>query len=165
MPKKPRRPPVSTENRFKKTVADMGPAERWQHTGRTLEYTEQAGVLAARATEEHVLDRLKWLRIIDAAEWEAGLKLQEDYADARLSGRTGASYSGMRGEAVHGEFMRNTAQEAAYQRWRRAVRALPPSMQDCVIHTACAGMYPAPLQLAAVKCGLRKLAHHYGIPT
>lgn len=161
MPRKTRRPPVATDKRFARHTSDIGTPERWQHSGRVFEPTEIAGIVAVRATEEHVLDRLLLRRLIGLGAHAAGLRLQEDYACAGLGGRVAASYSGVRGGG-HAEFTRSPSQEAAYQRWRRAVEALAGRARICVMRTACEGSYPAPAGWTVLKSGLEILARHYG---
>lgn len=142
----------------------MGPPERWQHTGCTLELTEQAGLLAARVLGEHVLDKLLLLRLINPTQQAAGLKLADDYVCAGLQARLGASYSGMRSEGGGvTQFVRNAGQEKAYRRWLGGVKALKGATQDCVISVCCAGLYPAPLKLKLLQDGLQHLARHYGL--
>ena len=164
MPRKPRRPPVSRDKRFKRpSASDSGPPERWQHSPRTIEFTETAGVFAVRAVHQHVLDRL--VPLIGEAAREAGLKLHEDYHIARIEERVSASLSPVRG--VKGDpqqrFMRTAGQEAAYARWRSALLCMPLEMRDIVIHVACVGQVPSIMQLARLKHGLVKLAKHYGM--
>lgn len=164
MAKKTRRSPVSTDKRFKKTPADNGPTERWQHGARTLEYTEEAGVFAARALDDHVLDRLFMLRQIDASMREAGLRLFADYTGACIAARVGAAYSGLRSDHYSGGFERNEVEEKAYRRWRDALAVLRTDMRALMIQTACDGLYPAPIDLMRVQKALRQLALHYRIP-
>jgi hypothetical protein len=42
-----RRPPTASDKRFKnpRETTDTGPRERWQHSGRVLEFTEKAGIM------------------------------------------------------------------------------------------------------------------------
>ena len=60
MASRSRRDLVSTDERLRKIAGggDHGTPERWQHSGRALEVTDRAGILAAQATEEHILDIL-----------------------------------------------------------------------------------------------------------
>lgn len=166
MAKKSRRAPVSRDKRFKKNNAsDFGPNERWQHGGHQLEFTETAGIFALRATEEHVLDRLLFMKIIETAEHEAGLKLHQDYHLAGIESRLTASYASVRITVRDAEarLQRNDAEETAYQRWRGALSAIPSSMRDTIIHVACIGMLPTIAQLGKLKSGLFMLARHYGL--
>ncbi|HVY12544.1 MAG TPA: DUF6456 domain-containing protein [Alphaproteobacteria bacterium] len=167
MPKKPRRPPVSRDKRFKKQShgPDFGPAERWQHSARIMEFTENAGVFAARAQHQHVLDRLVALRFIDAPQREAGLKLHSAGHTARIMESVSASLSAVRMGAGDPErrLQRNAAQEAAYASFRRALAAVPAEARDVVIHVACLDCWPGVEQLARLKDGLASLAKHYGI--
>ncbi len=78
MPSKSRRRPVSTDRRFRKqpNAADHGPPERWQHSGRLLEITERRGVLAARVTEEHVIDILLLRGVLSKTQGTAAIKFK-----------------------------------------------------------------------------------------
>jgi hypothetical protein len=163
--RRPFRYPVSTDKRFKRRVAESGTAERWQHSGRVFEYTENAGVFVARATEEHVLDRLFLLKIIDEKAHEAGLRLHQDYCVARIEARATAHYESVGGNAPDPEkrLERSEMQEAAYRRWRRALSVFKAVEQDALIHVACAGCFPTLTQAARLAPALQKLARFYGI--
>lgn len=168
MPSRPRRPPVRSDRRFRKRSAapDYGPKERWQHSGRVLELTERAGVLAARATEEHIVDILLLRGVIDAPQREAALKFKLDYQRAALSAHVTGSYSLTR----HGrdffryERERNDLEEAAYQRWRNAIRELGLALSGVMIAVVCHDLSPTPCDIAALQKGLEKLVKWYGLP-
>lgn len=165
--RKSRRRPVSSDKRFKKIreLADTGPRERWQHSGRVLEFTEKAGTLAVRATEEHVIDIMVERRMLDDKQRLAALRFKRDYQHAGLAPHVTGSYTPMRcGEDYfYHERIRTDAQEAAYQRWRNAVRELGLAHSDAVISTACHDLAPAPCAMAALQKGLEILAAWYGI--
>ncbi|NDE91309.1 MAG: hypothetical protein EB059_09290, partial [Alphaproteobacteria bacterium] len=152
--------------RFKQRCAsDFGTDERWQHSGRTLEYTEIAGIFAARASEEHILDHLVLMKLLDESARAAGLKLHHDYHVAQIEGRVVASYVSVRSAPGDAEarLMRSDVQEAAYMRWRNALRAVPAAMRDIVIHVCCIGHAPRVMQLVKLKEGLFQLARFYGL--
>lgn len=167
MPRKTskRRPPVRNDKRVKKYQgADMGPMERWQHTGRILEYTDIAGVMAARASEEHVLDKLVLFKLLDEIMRDAGLRLKEDYMMARMEEHISASYAGPRTSGTRdpeNRFLRNDVEEAAYTRWRSAVKSVAQPFRNSVIHVCCMGGLPRVQELAKLKAGLRELAQFY----
>jgi len=165
MARKRRRAPVSSDKRFKKYAADSGPMERWQHSGRVLEHTEIAGVFVARATESHALDHLLQARSISPEEHEAGMRFHSDFVLARIEDRVAVSFSSARGSKgdPHGKLERNHAQEAAYYRWRRALAAVHPVLQDSLIHVACIANAPSPAQLLRCRLALEKLVKFYGI--
>lgn len=166
MARKIRRSPVSRDKRFKqRNTSDFGTSERWQHSGRTLEYTETAGIFAVRASEEHILDKLVLMKVVDEVGRDAGLKLHQDYHIARIETRLTSSYSTIRNAPGDAEarFLRSDAAEAAYQRWRNALRALPPTLRDVIIHVTCVGYAPSMMQLICLKDGLYKLAKYYGL--
>lgn len=166
MVKRIRRSPVSRDKRFKqRNASDYGTAERWQHSGRTLEYTDTAGVFAVRVSEPHLLDELVVMKLIDEAARDAGLKLHHDYHMAGIEARVTASYTTTRGSKADAEarLCRNDMQEAAYQRWRNALRAITIAQRDIVIHVACLGHAPSMMQLMNLKEGLVQLARFYGL--
>lgn len=143
--------------------ADRGPAERWQHSGRLLELTEQAGVLAARTLEEHPLDRLLLRRIIDVRGREAGLRLKAAYQAAHLDNRIIASYNVARGMNAGGfqAYERNDAEEAAYGRWRRALQAVGSAHGNVVLDVCCHDRLPSATALPALRHGLARLVDWY----
>jgi hypothetical protein len=164
-PKKSKRAPASTDKRFRKISigGDHGTPERWQHSGRTLELTDRAGILACRATEEHILDVLALRRLLDSLQVQAALRFKADYHAASLSAHVTGSYSGASNarDFFHGEYERSDAQEAAYKRWRNAVRELGMHTSTAVIATVCHDAPPAPRDLPALQDGLHKLAAIY----
>jgi hypothetical protein len=165
MAKKRRRAPVASDKRFKRVPADGGPPERWQHSGRTIEYTDQAGIFVARASEEHMLDTLLLLRVITEREREAGLKLCDDYVQAKIEERVTASYNSVRTQRSDAEsrITRNEMQEAAYTRWRKALAGVEARAQNALIHVCCCGHPPNTAQFAFFKLGLDRLCAYYGI--
>jgi len=168
MPKR-RRQPVASDRRFRRSKAsgpDHGTFERWQHSGRTLELTEQAGVLAARATEEHIIDRLVLRRLLSPSAREAAFKFKLDYQraalEARLTGRYNPASSAR--DFFAGIYERSDFEEAAYQRWRNAVRELGIRLAGLVISVVCHDILPRPGDLAQLQKGLEKLVDWYGLP-
>ncbi|MBI1274192.1 MAG: hypothetical protein GC131_08955 [Alphaproteobacteria bacterium] len=145
--------------------ADHGPAERWQHSGRAFEYTEHAGVLAARALEENILDRLALSCLITDEQCEAGLRLRADYLGARLEARQIGCYNPARSinNGHDGGYERNEAEEAAYRRWRHAVRAIGIIDSDTIVTVCCHDRAPCAHQLPALLRGLERLLKWYGL--
>lgn len=145
---------------------DTGPQERWQHSGRLVELTDQAGVCVARSSEESVLDVLLLKGQITVRQKEAALRLRADYLRADMGAHLVSSYSPVR--FSHGYYCgiddRSDAQEVAYQNWRRAVSAVGALYADRVIDVACEDMMPDDQQILIVQIGLYKLAKWYGIP-
>ncbi|HUY68241.1 MAG TPA: DUF6456 domain-containing protein [Alphaproteobacteria bacterium] len=171
MPKsrlKARRSPVSTDRRFKKAnaFADHGTRERWQHSGRTLETTERAGVLAARASEEHVVDVLVLRGILRPGQRAAALKFKGDYQRAAIEGRLTGCYDATRaiGDHLYRGRERSDFEEAAYRRWRNAVRALGQLLSGTVISIVCHDRAPGPRDVPRLTSGLDRLADWYGLP-
>jgi hypothetical protein len=130
-----------------------------------LELTDRAGIVAARATEEHILDVLALRRLLNTVQVEAGMRLKADYHSAAIAARVSASYSGMSNarDFFRGEHERNDHEEAAYRRWKNAVRELGMRTSAAVITTVCYDEAPAPRDLPALQEGLEKLAIWYKI--
>lgn len=162
-----RRRPVATDRRFRKNrdISDYGPAERWQHSGRVLEPTERPGAFAARATEEHVVDILVMRGVLDGVQRAAALKFKLDYQRAGLAAHVTGSYSPIRAapDNFRVERERSDFEEAAYRRWRNAVRELGLERSDLVISIICHDIFPAVQDLPPLQRGLDKLAVWYGL--
>lgn len=145
-------------------VADHGPAERWQHGTRSLEVTDAAGVLAARVLEEHGLDRLVLRGVIDTALRDGGLRLRADYQAAHLEQRLTAQYQPSGGSGGgYRPYERSDAEEAAYQRWRLAVRAVGIMDSKIVLAVCCHDQMPTSSCLGNLQRGLKRLAGFYGL--
>ena len=156
---------ASTNKKLRRLCAnaDHGTPERWQHSGFTLEFTDRAGVLAARATEEHILDILGLKLILSALQIEAGLKFKADYHAAAIAPHVTSSYSGASSarDFFRAEHERSPAEEAAYVRWRAAVGELGLRYSEAVIATVCHDAPPEPRDIPALQEGLQKLASWY----
>ncbi|MDR3425335.1 MAG: DUF6456 domain-containing protein [Alphaproteobacteria bacterium] len=165
MASRSRRAPVSSDKRFRKISSggDHGTPERWQHSGRALELTDSAGVLAARATEEHILDVLAMKRLLSQLQVEAGLRLKADYHAAAIAAHVTGSYSGAARarDFFYAAPERTDAQEAAYRRWKKAVCELGQPYSHAVIATVCHDEAPLPRDLPALQDGLEKLVAWY----
>ncbi len=151
--------------RTPKAGIDTGPRERWQHSGRLLKATECPGVVVACVMDEHVLDFLNARRLVSDEQRTAGLRLAADYRGAGLAARVGGSYSPLRGafNPFDGDD-RTDAQEAAYQRWCKAVQAVPVAGRDRVISVACENQMPLLRTLPILTDGLAALVRWYGLP-
>jgi hypothetical protein len=167
MPTRSRRRPVSTDKRLRKNRGggDHGTPERWQHSGRTFEPTDHAGVLAARAMEEHILDILGLKLLLTALQIEAGMKFKADYHAAAIDARVTGSYSGAPSarDFFRGEHERSDAEESAYRRWKDAVRELGLHDGPAVISTVCHDTPPLHRELPKLQEGLDKLIAWYRI--
>ena len=167
MPVKFRRRTAATDKRFKKknNCGDYGPPERWQHSGRLLERTESPGILAARATEEHVLDVLALRGLIDVSQSDAALRLKQDFQRAGLAVNTISRYNPESGggDIYRGKRDRTDAEEAAYQRWRNAVRDMGLAFSEAVVATVCHDEMPAPANVPLLQKGLEHLVDWYGM--
>ena len=173
---KSRRRPVSTDRRYTQShiedipdsffVSDCGPSERWQHSGRLLEYTDRAGVLASRAMEECVLDTLLLQGHLNARMLTAALRLRRDFIRADLSARLVGSYNPARVATSYYEGCddRSPIEEEAYARWRAAVIAIGEMFNDIVVTVACHDIAPVEAQLLPLQMGLTRLAGFYKIP-
>jgi hypothetical protein len=164
---KSRRRPVSTDKRFRRNLnlSDTGPKERWQHSGRTLELTEVAGILAARATEEHIVDGLMMRGVLTETQRAAALRFKQDYQYAGLAAHVTGSYSVMprSDDFFRGGRDRTDAEERAYRRWRNAVKELGLSFSGAVISVTCQDMQPAINEITRLQKGLEILADWYGM--
>lgn len=163
-----RRPPVSRDRRFRQpqSMADHGTPERWQHGARLLAITERAGVLAARAATENVLDILLERGWITDRQQEAALLLRLDYHRAGLAARVSGSYSQTRQNfnLYSGWDERSEAEEIAYQRWRRAIQNLPMAIRQLAITVICHDEMPQLLQVPQLRDAMDCLAKKYGVP-
>ena len=162
-----RRRPVASDKRFRHEAprTDYGTPERWQHSGRTLELTDRAGILAARATEEHVLDSLVLCGLLDDSQRAAGLKLRLDYQRAALAAPVTSQYSPVGGRAAGMQpgRERNELEEMAYRRWRHALKELGIVLARPVLVTVCHDEWPQPGEIRLLQQGLEKLAKIYGL--
>lgn len=162
-----RRSPVASDKRFRKnpTGADHGTPERWQHAGRALQATERAGVIAAKVSEEHILDVLVLKNIIDTRCLDAALRFKNDYHMAAIASRVTGSYSGMANmrDFFNAVRERSEGEEAAYRRWRGALAWLSPRQGAVVVATTCHDMPPTSRDIAELQDGLAALAKGYGI--
>lgn len=164
---KSRRRPVSTDKRFrKKNSADYGPPERWQHSGRVMHMTERAGILAARVTEEHVIDTMVLRGLLDRSQSDAAFRLKQDFQRAGLAVNTTSRYTPERGapDYFRGMRERSDAEEAAYQRWRNAVREMGLGLSCAVIATVCHDDTPTPGDVPLLQQGLDRLVDWYKLP-
>ncbi len=160
-----RREPVASDRRFRsnRVVADYGPDERWQHSRRALELTERAGIMAARATEEHLLDALVMRGVITCVQREAALRLKLDFRRAGLEERLIGSYNPSRTTfSPFGSWNERTdAEEAAYRRWRNALCAMGKDDCDPVMTIVCYDVMPDAQAINRVCAGLQKLVKWY----
>jgi hypothetical protein len=168
MPVKSRRQPVASDRRFRKqnSLSDYGTPERWQHTGRILVLTEKAGILAAQATEEHIVDIMVTRGLLTASQSEAAFKFKSDFHRANLGVRVTSRYSpaGSSKDFFRPAPERTDLEEAAYQRWRNAVRELGLGLSNIVITTVCHDKLPMPRNIAMLQEGLEKLVDWYRLP-
>lgn len=177
---KPYRPRISSDRRFKENsllpslddilpenfIPDCGPAERWQHAGRTFEPTAPAGAIAARVVEECVLDILLLQEQISPRQLRAALRFKADFLDADLAAHVSGAYNPARvSQSLYvGLYDRTDAQEAAYQRWRGAVKEMGELLCDCVISVVCHDAPPCPSHILPLQMGLIRLAGYYNLP-
>ncbi|MFA4995423.1 MAG: DUF6456 domain-containing protein [Bdellovibrionales bacterium] len=161
----PRRRAAVTNKKLRKLCygADHGTPERWQHSGCTFEITDRAGVLAARATEENILDVLGLKLLLTALQIEAGLKFKADYQAAAIAARVTGSYTGMSNarDFFRVEHERSEKEEAAYTRWRAAVNEMGLNIGAAVISTVCYDAPPKPRDVPLLQAGLEKLTAWY----
>jgi hypothetical protein len=85
--------------------------------------------------------------------------------DAGIEDRVIASYAPRAGgRGGDGGRVRHEREEAAYQRWRRALEAVPSRWRDTLIHVACIGHPPSLTQYPGIKGALGVLVRFYGLP-
>lgn len=161
-----RRQPVSSDKRLRRNrdnPSDYGPRERWQHSGRAVTLTERAGILAARATEEHILDVLELRGFLTERQRDAALAFKLDFQQASLSEHVTSAYNPVRVDQspMPGPRDRTEAEEAAYRRWRAAAQSLGARHSGVVLATACYDLSPAPAQITLLREGLEMLARWY----
>lgn len=149
------------------SCADFGTPERWQHSAREWVGTTQPGVLAAKALEECALDH--WLRAGAIAESEhaAGLRLREDYQQARLSLLVQRAYDGVRAPSPGAHWSspaerRTALGENSLQAWRKAVRAVGMRASVVLIAVCCEDAAIAWHRRSELRQALRLLEAHYG---
>lgn len=145
---------------------DSGSPERWQHGGHELVLTGPEGSVALRALQECALDRWLALGAITAPEHEAGLALRRDYVVGRVSLYAQRSYDGVRGPTPGAAWQspgerRGDVAEAAYQRWRAAIRAVGLRAGQVLIAVCCEDGVLAWSQRESLRAGLQALIVHY----
>ncbi|MGE4352402.1 MAG: DUF6456 domain-containing protein [Bdellovibrionales bacterium] len=179
---KQRRRPVSTDRRLKQNrslsgygeqdfIPDHGPAERWQHAGRTWAAFGQADghtrALTARVVEESVLDILHLQGQITRQHLEAALRFKADFVAADLGAHLVAAYHPVHGGRdffSSGSHDRSDGQEKAYRRWRGAMVEMGDLLNDCVVDVVCHDIPPSQRYLLLLQMGLIKLSKYYKIP-
>lgn len=165
---KSRRRPVLSDRRFRQqsSLNDYGTPERWQHSGCVLRLTEQAGVLAMQATEEHIIDIMVLRGLLTPSQSEAAFKFKLDYQMAHMNTCVTSRYSpvGSSKDFFRPSPERTDCEEAAYQRWRNAVRELGLGPSNIVITVVCHDKLPMPRNITILKEGLEKLVNWYRLP-
>lgn len=149
-------------NKYQKTEADWGTAERWQHAGRLLAVTEKGGVPAARVLEEHPLDVLVQAGDLAEALSLAAWRFKRDFLAARLEAHLAASYAPRTGGSFFaGQCERTEAEEEAYTRWRLAMRAMGAPYHNVVLTAVCHDKTPPKAVIPYVRVGLERLDKWY----
>lgn len=143
-------------------LPDYGPAERWQHSIRTLHVDAETQQVAARALEECVLDTLKVAGLISGAMHTAGMKLRRDYTRAHIAPRQAARYQPGTGEKVqYREFTRSASEEEAYTEWREALLGAGVHSGDILVNVCCIGWLPTPADMQKLRDALQQLYRYY----
>lgn len=153
------------KNHKAKLFSDHGTQERWVHSGRVFEPTQEAGVLTARALEEHILDRLYLTGFISKMQLDAAMRFKRDYDAAGMGAHLTGSYSPIRNafSVYSGWDERSDDEEKAYQRWRNAMRFLKGHLGDLVVSVVCYEQLPSAKEAHFVRCGLKVLVKIYGL--
>ena len=148
-------------------VADHGTEERWQHGGCLLILTETAGVLAARVNVECVLDRWIARGAISEEEYEAGLRLRQDYQMGQVPHRVSRVYTGLRpdSQASWGSAAerRCPRAELAYRHWREAVIGVGRKYRALLIAVCCEDASLPWAARAELREALQALEEYYRI--
>ncbi|MGE0109117.1 MAG: DUF6456 domain-containing protein [Bdellovibrionales bacterium] len=154
-----------TEKIILSRYVDHGTAERWQHAGRVLEPTQEAGVLAVRALEEHFLDRLYLAGFISKNQLDAAMRFKRDYYAAGMNARLSASYAPVRASfsLYNGWDERSDAEEEAYARWRQAMRFLQGHLGNLLVSAICYEEVPSCKEALLLRSGLKVLVKIYGL--
>lgn len=157
---------VAHNRRPQESIADYGTAERWQHSRRELVLTENAGIYAMRAGDECALDRWLGAGVITADEHEAGMKLRRDYHHGRVAQLAQRVYDGVRaptpGAGWHSRAeLRDDVSEAAYRRWRTAIRAMGMRLSPLLIAVCCEDGALAWSRRGELRFALQQLHKHY----
>ncbi len=148
------------------SFADLGTAERWQHSRREMVLTERAGILAARALEECALDRWLAAGAITEDEHEAGLRLRTDYLRGQVTLRASRIYDGVRAPTPRASWTspaerRDGASEAAYRHWREAIRATGQRASLVLIAVCCEDGALSWQRRSELRLALQALIRHY----
>lgn len=147
--------------------ADYPTAERWQHSRRQLVVLEQGHVLAVRSEDECMLDRWLGAGAISADEHAAGIRLRSDYHQGRVPMLAHQVYEGTRSATLGGwqspGESRSNGAEAAYRRWRHAIRAVGQRAASLLIGVCCEDGALAWTRRDELRAGLQKLQQHYSI--
>ncbi|MCL2469815.1 MAG: hypothetical protein FWF24_06270 [Alphaproteobacteria bacterium] len=160
------RRPVSSDLRFRRGESLDGsfpPPERWQHTGRVLASDDKGRHLVMRVLEECALDHLHLRGHITDTHKETGLKLRYDFVCAGLPPHVVRNYAAQSTGRFpyRPQHERTAPQEAAYERWRRAVCAVDLFFTDTVVSACCYDIVPCPAHLVLLQAGLIQLGRWY----
>lgn len=163
-----RRPPKPADKRqnVRSSSGNHGSSERWQHSGRVFEMTDNAGIWAARAIDADILDRLVMMNVIAPRHRDAALRFRADFHAAGMSAHVTGSYNPARSSfSVFGGWDERTdAEESAYRRWRRALQAMGSMFSDYVVSIVCYDETPSAEKLVLITAGLIKLSRWYATP-
>lgn len=155
---------VSSDKRFKPVeTADIGPAERWQHSGRLFQQVDASGTTVAKVSTECQLDVLHEKGQVTPRMWKAGLKLRRDYIRAKVEPRTVMHYAptAVRGKQGMTQFDRSEKEELAYKDWRIALQVVGVGLSDALVSVCCLDLKPQPRQQRDLIDALDALVRHY----
>lgn len=118
------------------------------------------------------LDRYRRQGLISTDQWQAGLKLREDFAAGEFERLSRANYSGMPDSPEQDDPTDISVQAClARKRYVGAMRAASPRLSPVLVHVCCLGegaeswavlkRLPAPEALSLLRKGLTQLADHY----
>lgn len=159
---------VAHNRRLNENFVDEGTAERWQHSRREMVLTGQAGIYAMRAQDECALDRWLGAGAISSEEHAAGMKLRSDYHHGQVSMMAQRVYDGVRAPSPGASWQspaerRSESAEAAYRRWRAAIRAVGMRLSPLLIAVCCEDGALAWPRRGELRLALQQLQAHYHV--
>lgn len=119
----------------------------------------------ALSTQRLVIDQLFHARLLARDEHAAALYLNQDFLSAGLAPRLVGSYCTTRGctPGFNPHYPRTVVEEAAYQRWHEAMKAMGGFLAPIAEAAICHDRKPPPEYVAFLRVALQKLAKHYGL--
>jgi hypothetical protein len=126
---------------------------------------EGAGSAPAFSMQRLVIDQLLHEQLLSRDEHCAALYLYQDFLSAGLAPRLVGSYCTTRGctPGFNPHYPRTLVEEAAYQRWFEAMKAMGGFLAPIAEAAICHDRKPPPEYVAFLRVALQKLGKHYGL--